>query len=190
MSEGANPPASVSSPRIRLAAICVLLVATTSCDTQSSPPVDEFQPVVTLRELMTTMIGPSADVLWNAVSMVETPDGFTEKAPETDEEWEHLRRSATIMLVAANLLSIEGRRVAREGATASAPGFELEPDSIASLVAQDRQTWNGLAYKLQENSQLFLDAIEARNAEPLFDAGGVLDAVCEGCHQIYWYPSN
>ena len=47
-----------------------------------------------------------------------------------------------------------------------------------------------MAHRLQESGRLFLNAIEAKDAEPLFDAVGVLDEVCEGCHQVYWYPSN
>ena len=188
MPDGANPPASGPCSRIRLVAMCVMLAATASCETRSSPPADEFRPVVTLQDVMSTMIGPSADVLWDAVTMVETPDGFTEKSPETDEEWENLRRSATIMVVAANLLSIEGRSVAKAGTTAQAPEFELEPDQITSLLAQDWETWITLTRGLQESGQVFLNAIDARDAEALFDAGGTLDAACENCHQIYWYP--
>jgi hypothetical protein len=112
-------------------------------------------------------------------------NGFEEKGPETDEEWENLRRSATTMAEAENLPLIEGRRVAREGATSRTPGVDLEPDQIASLLAQDRGTWIRLVHELQESGQLFLNAIDARDAEPLFDAGGVLNDACENCHQIY-----
>ena len=190
MSDSANPGTSGSCPQILLMAIGVLLAATASCETRSGPPADEFRPVVTLQDVMSAMIGPSADVLWSAVTTVETVDGLEEKGPETDEEWENLRRSATTIAEAANLLLIEGRRVAREGATARSPGFELEPDQIASLVAQDRETWIRLVHELQESGQLLLNAIDARNPEALFDAGGVLNDACENCHQIYWYPSN
>lgn len=190
MSDSANSRVSGPCPRVLLVVIWVLLAATASCATRSSPPADELRPVVTLRDVMSAMIGPSADVLWASVMTVATPDGFEERVPETDEEWENLRRSATTMVEAANLLLIEGRRVARAGATSQTPGVELEPDQIASLLTEDWETWVRLAHELQESGQLFLNAIDARDPEPLFDAGGDLDTACENCHQIYWYPSN
>ena len=38
--------------------------------------------------------------------------------------------------------------------------------SPRSLLVQDRETWIGLAHELQESGQLFLNAIDTRDAEP------------------------
>ena len=86
MSDSANPRTSGPCPRIFPMAICVLLAATASCATRSSPPADELRPVVTLRDVMSTMIGPSADVLWASVATVETHAGFREKVPELGQD--------------------------------------------------------------------------------------------------------
>jgi len=155
---------------------------------ESSPPPSELRPVATVRNIMADMIAPSADVLWSAIQTVETPDGYVDKAPETDEEWASLRHSATTMVESANLLLMDGRRVAPEGATAAAPGYELEPDSIAALIAADRAHWVELVHELQESGRVFLEAIDARDATPLFDAGDGLNVACEDCHQTFWYP--
>ena len=147
-------------------------------------------PVATVRDVMADMVAPAADVLWSAVQTVETPEGFVDKAPETDEEWARLKHSATTMVESANLLLMDGRRVAPEGATASAPGYELEPDSIAALLAADRPHWVELVRELQESGQVFLNTIAAKDGSTLFDAGDGLNAACEDCHQAFWYPPS
>jgi hypothetical protein len=173
-------------PKLRSIAACVVAAGLWGCE--SAPPPSELRPVATVRGVMADMVAPSADVLWSAIQTVETPEGFIDKAPETDEEWASLRHSATIMVESANLLLMEGRRVAPEGATAAAPGYELEPDSIAALIAADRAHWVELVYELQESGRVFLNAIEARDSSPLFDAGDGLNVACEDCHQAFWYP--
>jgi hypothetical protein len=143
-----------------------------------------------MRDIMVDMVAPSADVLWSAIMTVSTPDGYEDRAPETDEEWARLRHSATTMVEAANLILMEGRRVAPEGSTSRAPGVELDPDSITTLIAVDHERWVDLVLQLQRSGQTFLSAIDARDASPLFDAGDALNTACEDCHQVFWYPPN
>lgn len=168
----------------------VLLTGSAPSVAEAPPPMGEFKPVVTLRDLMSALIGPAADTLWASVTIVETTDGFEEKGPETDEEWEKLRRSAVTMVESANLMLIEGRIVARAGTGARTPGVQLEPDQIASLLVQDAETWTRLVYEFQQAGQTFLNAIDVKDAAPLLDAGDKLNAACGNCHQIFWYPSD
>ena len=35
-----------------------------------------------------------------------------------------------------------------------------------------------------------LKAIEAKDAQGLWDAGGKIDMACENCHLKYWYPNQ
>jgi hypothetical protein len=174
--------------RLCAAAACAVLTVALGCE--SPPPPDELRPVATVREVMADMVAPSADVLWSAITTVETPDGYVDQGPQTDEEWARLRHSATTMVESANLLVMPGRRVAPEGATASAPGYELEPDSIATLIDADRARWVELVHELQESGQVFVSAIDARDSSPLFDAGDGLNTACEDCHQAFWYPPS
>lgn len=170
-----------------LTVACTLPLLSTSCASAGGAPED--RPGMTVREIMADMVAPAADVLWAAIQTVETPDGYADKAPETDEEWGALRRSATATIEAAALLRLEGRPVAPPGATASSPGYQLEPDSIARLVSSERARWIGYVEELRAAGQAFLDAIDARDASPLFDLGDGLNTACEDCHQVFWYPS-
>lgn len=139
---------------------------------------------------MNAVIGPAADTLWASVTMVETEDGFEEKGPETDAEWENLRRSAVTMVESANLMLIKGRTVAMAGTGSRTPGVQLEPDQIAALVVQEAETWTRLVHEFQQSGQLFLDAIDGKDPAPLLDAGDKLNAACGNCHQVFWYPPD
>ncbi len=35
-----------------------------------------------------------------------------------------------------------------------------------------------------------LRAIDARKLDGISDAGGTIDAACEGCHLQFWYPNE
>lgn len=173
---------------LRVAVTGMVLAGVLGC--ASHAPRSELLPIETVRDLMADMVAPSADVLWSAVMTIETPEGYVDKVPETDEEWASLRHSATTMVESANLLLMDGRRVAPEGATASMPGYQLEPDSIATLIAADKARWVELANELRRSGEVFLDAIDARDPTPLLDAGDGLNVACEDCHQAFWYPPS
>lgn len=181
-------PESKSFSLVLQVSACALVFATSACATPGRS--DDVRPVGTVRDVMADMVAPAADVLWSAIQTVSTPDGYIDKAPETDEEWAALKRSATTMAEAANLLLTEGRRIAPEGAASTAPGYNLEPDSIATLVAARHMEWVTASHELQDAARVFLDAIAARNADPLFDAGDGLNTACEDCHQTFWYPPS
>lgn len=173
-----------------MCSLLTLLFTLTGCE-QEAPP-DEVRPVATVREIMADMIGPSADVLWSAVTTVATQDGYEDQVPQSDEEWARLRHSAITMVESANLLLTDGRRVAPEGSTAAAPDVELDPDSIATLVRTERDEWVRMSHALQESGEVFVAAIDAKTpeAQRLFDAGDQLNTACEDCHQVFWYPTD
>ena len=93
-----------------------------------------FRPVATIREVMNSVIDPSVDVVWNSVATVIDDKGMTDRAPATDEEWAEVRRHALVVSEAANLLLMHDRPVAPPGAPSLAPGVELPPEEIRSLI--------------------------------------------------------
>jgi hypothetical protein len=150
----------------------------------------EFRPKATVKDIMDSMIDPSADFLWNAVSTTISVRGIQEKQPRTDEEWLDARRNAIRLLEATNLLLMSGRHVAKHGDKATDPKIELRPEQIENLIADDRQAWIGFAHGLYDAVVPALDAIDARNADGLMDAGEKIDTACENCHLRYWYPNS
>ena len=152
-------------------------------------PEPEYRPTSTIKDIMTSAVDPIADVLWGASAEIVTASGVEDKSPKNDEEWANVRHHAIILMEATNLLQMPGRHVTRPGEKSEAPGVELEPVEMETLINQDRQTWNNHAHGLYDATSLALKAIDAKDVPALFDAGAKIDAACESCHLDYWYPS-
>jgi hypothetical protein len=142
-----------------------------------------------IRELMESIIDPSADTLWTAVgTIVDKEHGIQELAPKTPEEWRDVRRAAVRIMEGGNLLMMPGREAAPAGAKSETPGVELERAQIAALISKNRTTFDGFARALQVLGAEAVRASDAKNAPLLMDIGARMEGVCESCHQTFWYP--
>ncbi len=142
-----------------------------------------------IRDLMQSIIDPSADVLWGAGGTVVDRDGFHELAPKTQEQWLDVRRAAVRIIEGGNLLMMPGREAAPAGTKSEAPGVELEPAQITALINKNRTSFDGFAKALQSVGLDALRASDTKNAALLLDIGARMDGVCESCHQTFWYPN-
>ena len=150
----------------------------------------EYRPTATVKDIMDSLVDPSADVLWDSVATIVSAAGTEEKAPHTDEEWANVRHSAVQLVEATNLLLMPDRHVAKPGEKAEKPDVELAPEEIEKMITGDRAAWINLAHGLHDAAVPALRAIEAKNAQGLWDAGGKIDMACENCHLKYWYPNS
>jgi len=149
-----------------------------------------FNTTVTIREIMQSMVAPEADVLWNAVSSSVTDKGVEEKAPKNDEEWARVRHEAITLAEATNLILMSGRHVAKPGEKAEDPKVQLSPEQIEALINQDKESWTKFSHGLRDATMVAVQAIDAKNAEALSNAGDGIDKACETCHLKYWYPNE
>ena len=162
------------------------LIVVTAC----SRPEPLLQSPSTIKDIMDSMVDPSAEAIFDSVAQIADERGITEKAPHTDEEWKEVRRRAIQLLEAPNLLVMAGRKVARPHERAENPHVELQLEAIQKLIDGDHAAFSARASKLQDAASDALKAIDARNPKGLFDAAGTLDKACEGCHLYYWYPND
>ena len=169
---------------LRLVSFGALVLATASC----RAPQSDYRPTSTLKDIMDSMIDPSADDIWNSVATVVTIAGTEERAPSTDDEWKAVRRAAVTLLEATNLVVMPGRHVARAHEKSENPGVELEPEQMEALITQNREAFVTLAHGLHDSTLEALKAVDEKNVKNLFDAGEHIDTACENCHQRYWYP--
>ena len=176
------PWLSVPSVALFLAAAC------TSAPPPPPPSPQSLRPTSTIKDIMDSVVDPSADFLWESVATVITKAGTEERQPKTDEEWAEVRRRAIALVEAPNLLMMEGRQVAKAGEKAENPEVELGPEDILKTINADRQAWVSFAHGLQDVAKQMLDAIDARNTQGMIDAGEKIDQACENCHLKYWYP--
>jgi hypothetical protein len=142
-----------------------------------------------IKEVMQSIVDPSADVLWGAVgTVVDRENGVQELSPKTPEEWLNVRNAAIRILEGGNLLTLKGRNAAPPGTRSETPGVELEPAEIAALIDKDRSTFDAFAKALQAIGAEAVKAADEKNIDALMDIGTRMDNVCESCHGAFWYP--
>ena len=169
----------------------VVVVNCSACNRrEEAPPAaqSQFRPTATIKDIMTSIVDPESDVLWNSVATIVSLTGTEERAPKTDEDWATVRRSAVQLVEATNLLRIPGRLVARHGEKSENPRIELQPETIQKMIAEDPAKWSALVDGLHDAALPALKAADAKDAKGLFDAGEHMERACESCHQQYWYP--
>jgi hypothetical protein len=148
----------------------------------------DHQIYATIKDLMESIVDPSADVVWGAAGTVEDKQGVRDLSPKTQQEWTEVRRAAVRLIEGGNLLMMPGRAAAAAGVKSEAPGVELEPAEITALIKKKRKSFDGFARALQAIGSEALRASEAKNADLLIEIGGRMEEVCEGCHKTFWYP--
>lgn len=153
----------------------------------SGPDASGFIASATIREIMESMMMPSADAVWDSVAYIATAQVIIDAKPETEEDWQKLRWSAVTMAEASNALLIPGRRVDQPGVVADSPE-ELDPDTIQAMIDNDRQAWVTYANAMHAVAMEIIRVIDARDVDGVSEVGGTIYDACEGCHLQFWYP--
>jgi hypothetical protein len=158
----------------------------------AAPAASPFILTASVQDLMLSMVDPSADALWESVSIVTNAAGTETKQPKTDAEWLELRHRAITLIEATNLLAMQGRRVVHEGGKLEGEGTagSLTALQVQALVDGDHGSFVTFAHGLHASAVTALKAIDAKDAIALLEVGGVIDAACEACHKKYWYPET
>ena len=171
------------------AALCAAALGlTASSPLATAQDSADGQIYSSIKELMESIIDPSADVLWGAVGTVVDQDGIHESVPKTKEEWLDVRRAAVRIVEGGNLLIMPARGAAPAGTGSETPGVELEPAQIDALIKKNRTSFDSFARALQALGVEAVRASDAQNPDMLIDIGERIDNVCESCHQVFWYP--
>jgi len=143
--------------------LAVILVGTFSVagcggSEPSGPPLN---PVADVSQLMTMILDPAADAVWDAVGTVITAEGRDYWEPETDEEWAVVANGAMTIIEGANLLMIGER-------------------------ARDQEGWMQLSRSMAEAGMQMHEAAEAKDADLVFELGETVYRTCDRCHNLYW----
>lgn len=176
-----------------LSALFFATVAMSPRSVHTATPAQEPAPPVTsetIKDIMISTITPSASYIWDSVSVEISPTGVKTKSPQTEKEWEELRKRTTTLLEGTNLLVVPGRRVAKPGEKAAKPDIELSPEEIETLIEKDRDAWLAVVRRLYDASQKALKAVEAKDANALMTAGGNIYEACTNCHDKYRSPKG
>jgi hypothetical protein len=159
-----------------------------SASAASGADASEFRLTASIRELMDSEVDPAADFLWASVASISTRAGLEERRPHTDEEWLEVRRHAITLIEATNLLVMKGRRVSHTYIASGGAG-ELDTTEAQQKIDANRDVFVLFAQRLQDTGLQTLAAIDAKNADQVFELGGAIDEACESCHVTFWYPN-
>ena len=124
----------------------------------AGPPLDMSHSV---QDLMSGMIDPAADVLWDAVGTTLDVNGETYWEPETEEDWIAVRAAAMTIKESANLLMLGDR-------------------------PRDQEGWMRHSREMADAAEVALQAVAARDADRVFDVGETVYNTCNTCHSLYW----
>ena len=138
------------------------------CGRQEETPLP-VRPVGDLHHAMTWVVDPAADVIWGSAGFVVTAEGARDLAPATEEGWARVRHSAAVVAESGNLLLLPHLAPAGDGASSGRPPAD----------------WIEFASGMTSMAEQALQAVDAQDAEALFEAGGHLYNVCVACHQVY-----
>ena len=180
----------MSMMRFRLHNLVPIAVIAFACGeaTPAASGIESTAPAATLQELMETRIDPAADSLWDSVAFIASEKGEEDRRPRTPAEWAAVRKTARSLIEAAAELEVPGRKVSTL-LTSPGPG-ELSASDIQLRIDGDFAAFAKRARVLQSAARQALAAIDAKDADALMSAGGVIDAACEACHVVYWYPQQ
>ena len=182
---------------IALHAVLLGVIVTAGACQKAAPPADAaapvqptYAPTATIKDLMLSIVDPSADVVWLSVTTVQSAAGTVDTAPKNEEEWQKVRQGAIALAEAANLLIMPGRHVAKPGEKSETPGVELEPSEMEVLINKDRAAWEKRARALHDAALNVVKAVDTKDSQKVFEVGEEIEVACESCHRQYWYPNE
>jgi hypothetical protein len=198
----------VKSPLNSRCALLVMLAALAACqktETAASipqPPAPPAAPpapqpsslviMASIQELMDAVIDPSADALWDSVSITTSKKGTVFHQPHTDEEWQEVRRRAIALIEGTNLLVMDGRKLVAPGSPVLDQGTSgvLSAEEGQKKLDSQHSTFVQFAKALREAGTQMLGAIDKKDAAGMMNAGAAMDGICESCHLTFWYPNQ
>ena len=158
----------------------------------TKPLLGDIAPLVSVKELMESMIDPIADNIFDAVWWDNTAQGVVEHKPTTDEDWQKVKIGAVTIAEGIELLKVP-RPWTPPGDVNDSLGPnppELSPTQIQAKVDKDPVLWIAKIQALRNVTLEVLEVVKKKDANALWQAGGDLDEACEGCHLEYWYPGD
>jgi hypothetical protein len=133
--------------------LCGALLLAASCSRGGS----DYEPIVDLKEFMNSVIEPASEDIFDAAVWV---NGELVGAPQSEEDWAHLRGHAIALAEVASLLKLPQR-------------------------AKDQAGWIVRTQAMIDAAIAARQAAEAKNQDGVFQAGNALYSSCEACHQLY-----
>lgn len=160
---------------LRIALAGLVSLAAVSAGAQSPDdaprtPLPPMTPVVpfgepgkamlSVKDLMRHVLNPAAETFWQAGGEIAEGDEQRARTPTTEARWNGALAAAATVLESGNLLMADGRAL-------------NDPD------------WARWSADLNKAGLTGIQAVQARDGEATFAAGGEMFDACLGCHARY-----
>jgi hypothetical protein len=121
-------------------------------------------PAETTQQLMKNKVDPASKVYFNAVQYISDSTGEHDIKPQTDADWEKVRKAAADLQDYGKLLQTDAYTKGRN------------PD------------WTKFSQALVDVSKDAEQAAKDKNVDKVFEVSGTIYNVCSACHMAYPPP--
>ena len=121
-------------------------------------------PTESVQQLMKDKIDPASKVYFEAVQYISDENGSRDIVPQTDADWEKVRKAA------ADLQDY---------------GKQLQDDAYTAGRNPD---WTKFSQAMVDVSKQAEQAARDKNVDKVFEVSGTIYNVCSACHQVYPPP--
>jgi hypothetical protein len=121
-------------------------------------------PAESLQQLMKEKVDPASKVYFDAVQYISDETGTHDIQPQTDADWEKVRKAAADLQDYGKLLQTDAYTEGRN------------PD------------WTKFSQALVDVSKQAEQAAKDKNVDKVFEVSGTIYNVCSACHQVYPPP--
>ena len=146
-----------------------------------------------VHDLMKNVVAVQTQVIWDISNEAQDDQGNPDASKMSAADWTKIIEAAGKVKQASQTLA------QAEHVIAAAPGVKIEGEGNAGVAgakqvqaaidknpAEFRTRSRALATSMDQ----IVAAAKANNAAKVFEVSGVLDQVCEDCHQKFWYPGQ
>jgi hypothetical protein len=118
-------------------------------------------PAESAQQLMADKVQPTAQIYWDAVRYISDENGNRDIVPQTDADWEKVRKAAADLQDYGKLLQTDAYT---EGRNAD---------------------WTKFSQAMVEVSQQAEQAARDKDVDKVFEISGTIYNVCSACHMVY-----
>jgi cytochrome c556 len=148
---------------------------------------------VDLHALMKDVVAVQTQVIWDVSNGAQDDQDNPDASKMSAADWTKIIdaagkvRGASQTLAKADhvIAAAPGVKIEGEGNEGSASAKQVQA-AIDKNPAEFRTRSQALATSMDQ----IVAAAKAKDAAKVFEVSGVLDQVCEDCHQKFWYPSQ
>jgi hypothetical protein len=117
-------------------------------------------PVATTGQIMSAIVSPASNAIFEAVQTTSTREGVQEIYPKTDDAWALLGAQAASLAEAGNLIMMDGRAI-------------------------DRGDWLRMSQAMIDAAKETMKAVQKRDPDGVLAAGEAVNTSCDTCHERY-----